>query len=155
MNELDSIDWKIIDTLQNDPTLTYMDIAAKMEINKNTVTNRIRKMRELGVIEFPSCVVNPIAAGWTGAAVMMIKTKPTEIDTVARELSQFEEIACLGIAMGPFDLAGHVVTPNAEDLWDFINNHIKPIKAIENLQVGTFSRMLKSTYKMKMPCKLE
>jgi DNA-binding Lrp family transcriptional regulator len=151
LKELDAIDWKIIETLQHDPTLKYVDIASSIGINKNTVTSRIRKMREKGIVEFPSCVVNPIAAGWSGVGIMMIKAKPTEIEAVAETLSQFEEITCLGTTMGPFDLAAHVVTPTVEDLWDFINNHIKTMKAIENLQIGTFFRMLKSTYKMKIP----
>ncbi|MHA2273149.1 MAG: Lrp/AsnC family transcriptional regulator [Candidatus Hodarchaeales archaeon] len=150
-NEIDEIDWKIIETLQNDPTLKYVDIASSIGINKNTVTSRIRKMREMGIVEFPSCVVNPIAAGWSGVGIMMIKTSPTEIEEVAEKLAQFEEITCLGTTMGPFDLAAHVVTPSAEELWDFINNQIKTIKAIEDLQIGTFFRMLKSTYKMKIP----
>ena len=150
MKELDEMDLKIIELLQEDPKSKYTEIGEKIGINKNTVTSRIRKMREMEVIEFPSCIVDPIAAGWTGVAIVLLTLEPTQIETTAEKLATYDEITCLGITMGTYDLAFQIVTKDTEELWQFINSNIKTIKGLKDLQVGTFVRMLKLTHKMNI-----
>ena len=60
---LDETDRKILSLLQEDATLSLDDIAARVGASKTPVWNRIRKLREAGVIRAQVALLDPDALG--------------------------------------------------------------------------------------------
>ncbi len=56
--KLDSIDKKLLELLQNDSKLNIKEIAAKMNLTKTPVYERIKKLEKSGVIDKYVAVVN-------------------------------------------------------------------------------------------------
>ncbi|MHA2368514.1 MAG: Lrp/AsnC family transcriptional regulator [Candidatus Hodarchaeales archaeon] len=156
MSTLDELDWKILDALQGDPEQTYTmiakDIAAPPEspVHRNTIINRIKKLKESGILEFPTCAINPTKLGFQGVGVICLKMEPLQIENTAKLLASYAEVTCLGTTMGAFDIAFQVVTKDAKELQNFINGHVRTLPGFIDVQILTFVEMVKNTHKINL-----
>jgi Lrp/AsnC family transcriptional regulator len=71
---LDELDRKILFELQADASQTLDDIAGKVGSSKTPVWNRIRKMRETGVIGATTVILDPEALGLEACFFVLIRT---------------------------------------------------------------------------------
>ena len=77
---LDDLDRKILAELQDDASQTLDDIAGKVGSSKTPVWNRIRKMRETGVIGATTVILDPDALGLEACFFVLIRTSEHEAD---------------------------------------------------------------------------
>ena len=77
---LDETDRKILSLLQEDATLSLDDIAARVGASKTPVWNRIRKLREAGVIRAQVALLDPDALGLDACFFVLIRTSEHEAD---------------------------------------------------------------------------
>ena len=84
---LDETDRKILSLLQEDATLSLDDIAARVGASKTPVWNRIRKLREAGVIRAQVALLDPDALGLDACWVVLIRTSEHDPDWARRFLS--------------------------------------------------------------------
>jgi Lrp/AsnC family transcriptional regulator len=77
---LDELDRKILAELQEDASQTLDDIARKVGSSKTPVWNRIRKMREAGVIGATTVILDPEALGLEACFFVLIRTSEHEAD---------------------------------------------------------------------------
>lgn len=63
--ELDDIDRTLLNLLKDDARASHRHLARTMGLAQGTVTNRLRRLEEVGVIEGYSVVLNPEHLGWT------------------------------------------------------------------------------------------
>ncbi len=71
---LDDTDRKILSLLQEDATLSLDDIAARVGASKTPVWNRIRKLREGGVIRGQVALLDPDSLGLDACFFVLIRT---------------------------------------------------------------------------------
>ena len=57
--ELDAIDWRLLDALQRDASLSNQDLAAQVHVSPPTCLRRVRRLREAGLIERQVALLNP------------------------------------------------------------------------------------------------
>jgi Lrp/AsnC family transcriptional regulator len=77
---LDGIDRKILSELQEDASQSLDTIAAKVGSSKTPVWNRIRKMREAGVIGPQTVVVDAETLGFEACFFVLVRTSEHEAD---------------------------------------------------------------------------
>ena len=75
---LDAIDRKILAALQEDSSRSIEEIAKIVGASKTPVWNRIRKMKETGVIKREVAVVDPAAVGVNACFYVLIRTSRHE-----------------------------------------------------------------------------
>ena len=83
---LDDLDRKILRALQADAGQSLDDIAKAAGSSKTPVWNRIRKMREAGVIGQQTVLLDPEALGFEACFFVLIRTSAHEADWQARFL---------------------------------------------------------------------
>lgn len=83
---LDDLDRKILRELQADAGQSLDDIAKKIGSSKTPVWNRIRKMREGGVIGAQTVVLDAEKLGFDACFFVLIRTSAHEADWQARFL---------------------------------------------------------------------
>ena len=83
---LDELDRKILGELQRDASQSLDDIAKLVGSSKTPVWNRIRKMREAGVIGTQTVILDPDALGLEACFFVLIRTSAHEADWQARFL---------------------------------------------------------------------
>ncbi|MBV4473323.1 Lrp/AsnC family transcriptional regulator [Pseudomonas botevensis] len=67
---MDEIDWKILGNLQSNGRMTYTELARQVHLSVPAVTERVRRLEEVGVIEGYAARVNLAAAGYPVAALI-------------------------------------------------------------------------------------
>ena len=88
---LDETDRKILSLLQEDATLSLDDIAARVGASKTPVWNRIRKLREAGVIRAQVALLDPEALGLEACFFVLIRTSEHEADWQRKFLQTLRE----------------------------------------------------------------
>lgn len=84
---LDETDRKILVELQTDASQSLDEIARKIGSSKTPVWNRIRKMKEAGVIGATTAVLDPEALGLEACFFVLIRTSEHEADWQNRFLA--------------------------------------------------------------------
>lgn len=83
---IDDLDKKILRELQRDASQSLDDIAKTVGSSKTPVWNRIRKMRETGVIGQQTVVLDAEKLGFEACFFVLIRTSQHEADWQARFL---------------------------------------------------------------------
>ncbi len=78
--QIDKTDRKILAELQRDAGQSLEEIARRVGASKTPVWNRIRKLRETGVIGNQTVVVNPEAVGFEACFFVLIRTSAHDAD---------------------------------------------------------------------------
>ncbi|APX90679.1 ArsR family transcriptional regulator [Brevirhabdus pacifica] len=71
---MDALDRKILAELQEDASQSLDEIAKKVGSSKTPVWNRIRKLREAGVIGHQTVILDPMALGLEACFFVLIRT---------------------------------------------------------------------------------
>lgn len=88
---IDETDRKILRELQMDASQSLDEIAAKTGSSKTPVWNRIRKMREAGVVGQQTVVLDAEALGFEACFFVLIRTSEHEADWQARFLKALRD----------------------------------------------------------------
>ena len=90
---IDEVDRKILAALQADASRSLDEIAREVGSSKTPVWNRIRKLREAGVIGQQTVVLDAEALGFEACFFVLIRTSEHEADWQARFLKALQDRA--------------------------------------------------------------
>lgn len=88
--ELDALDRRILRALQEDASQSLDEIARQVGSSKTPVWNRIRKLREAGVIRRQTVILNPEALGLGTCFFVLVRTSEHEADWQRRFLDALQ-----------------------------------------------------------------
>jgi Lrp/AsnC family transcriptional regulator len=88
---IDDVDRKILQALQQDASRSLDDIAKEIGSSKTPVWNRIRKLREAGIIGQQTVVLDAEALGFEACFFVLIRTSEHEADWQATFLKALHE----------------------------------------------------------------
>tara|TARA_R110002094_G_C4888465_1_gene209513 strand:+ start:434 stop:922 length:489 start_codon:yes stop_codon:yes gene_type:complete len=88
---IDQTDRKILTELQRDASQSLDEIAGRVGSSKTPVWNRIRKMREAGVIGQQTVMLDAEALGFEACFFVLIRTSEHEADWQARFLKALRD----------------------------------------------------------------
>ena len=88
---IDDLDRKILQALQQDASRSLDDIAKEIGSSKTPVWNRIRKLREAGIIGQQTVVLDAEALGFEACFFVLIRTSEHEADWQATFLKALQE----------------------------------------------------------------
>jgi len=77
---IDEMDRNILREMQRDASQSLDDIARKVGSSKTPVWNRVRKLREAGVIRQETVVLDPEALGFEACFFVLIRTSEHDAD---------------------------------------------------------------------------
>ncbi len=132
-NQIDSIDTRIIQALIDDGRMAFSALAEEISSSNTLVHQRVRKLKELGILTKPTYLVSPEHAGYdTCAFVLIIVREANQINDVIDELKKIPEVvSCLSI-MGRYDLMVRLYAVNNRHLQDIVHDKLQAIPAIES-----------------------
>ncbi len=128
---LDETDRKILAQLQEDAGQSLDLIAQKVGSSKTPVWNRIRKMREAGVIGAPTVIVDAEKLGFEACFFVLVRTAEHERSWQARFLRALRarpEVMEAHRLAGDIDYILKVRVPNARAYDDFYQALIAEVK---------------------------
>ena len=140
---MDQLDLSILALLQTDGRRPFTDIAQELNISEGTVRNRVTKLIEKQVLQIVG-LVDPVSLGFNVPAIVGISVSESDIEEIAMELSAYDEVNCLIMVSGEFDLIVEILCKDRDHLADFLNHKLRKVKGVERTQ--TF--MTLRTFKM-------
>jgi Lrp/AsnC family transcriptional regulator, leucine-responsive regulatory protein len=90
--KLDATDLRIMEALINDARVSIADLARSVGLSPPSVSERMRRLEEAGVIEGYTLTINPKALGLPIAAWLRIRPMPGHLQKVADILRAMPEI---------------------------------------------------------------
>ncbi|WP_127112356.1 Lrp/AsnC family transcriptional regulator [Shimia sediminis] len=88
---IDDMDRKILEELQRDAAQSLDEIAKKVGSSKTPVWNRIRKMRDGGIIKRQTVLLDAEALGFEACFFVLIRTSEHEADWQAKFLKALQD----------------------------------------------------------------
>ena len=119
--DLDRIDVGILRLLQNNARLSIKEIAAEIGLAPSTTHERVRRMRETGILLGTHVEVDPKALGIGLEALLMIELSKHNrgiVDQFLDEIVSVPEVRSAFLVSGRYDLVVHVVVRDTQHLKD-------------------------------------
>ncbi len=123
--DIDDTDIIILKELQEDFTTSYRDIAKKLGLSVGTVHNRVKKLKEIGVIKSFAAVLDAEKLGFELTAVLLIQVEGGDIIEVERAIAKSKSVVAVYDTTGEFDIIAIAKFRSRDDLNTFIKETLK------------------------------
>ena len=90
--DLDALDSKLLDALVDNARITNAELARLVGLSSPSVSERIKRLEEAGVINGYTVKINPEALGLPLAVLLRIRPIPGELSRVAKILQGLPEV---------------------------------------------------------------
>ena len=142
--KIDKIDKKILDMLQQDGRSSASNIANEINISIPTVTDRIKKLKEFGIIKGIHAVLDPKQLGLDVAAIItLISESSLYYKEVTKEAGKTPEVLQCLSTTGKGSHVLFVVTHNSSTLEELL----RKIQSWPGV-IRTETQIILSDYKM-------
>lgn len=114
---LDKFDESLLELLQRDAKQSMADVAAAVGLSEPACYRRIRRLRDLGVIEREVAIVRPRTMGWPLSMIVLVtlETDRSEVvDGLIRRMRPIGEVLDVWYVTGDQDLVLHVIARDME-----------------------------------------
>ena len=135
---------RIIELLQADGRMSYSAIAKDVGLSEAAVRHRVQKLIEGGVVQIVA-VTDALQMGFARQAMIGIKVTGN-VQDVAAELGDVEEIDYIVITTGRFDVLAELVAESDDDLLDIVSQRIGAIAGVVTTETFVYLRLVKQTY---------
>jgi len=118
---LDEIDKEILRVLQKNSRTPLREISKRVGLAESTVYERIKKLKEKGIIKKFTIILDPESLGFHLLAFILIKAKAGKYAEVAEKLIAYPEIVEIYETTGDYDMILKIRTRSSEELNDFLD----------------------------------
>ena len=134
----------IIEQLQQDGRRSYAAIGKVVGLSEAAVRQRVQRLIDGGVMQVVA-VTDPLELGFARQAMIGIKAEG-ELEPVADQLAELEEVDYVVITAGAFDLLAEVVCESDEHLLEILSTRIRKIRGVRSTETFMYLKLRKQTY---------
>lgn len=134
INNLDALDFEILNSLLEDARTPFLEIARKCNVSGGTIHVRVKKMEDMGLIKGSKLLIDNSKFGYEICCFIGIYLdKPSSYNKVLHELYGLTEIVELHTTTGKYSLFLKAICKNIPCLQLFILDKLYKIEGIHNL----------------------
>ena len=142
--KFDDIAKKLLEELAEDGRLSYVELAEKVGLSRVAVKDRIKSLKDKGVIEKFSVVINSEKIGKKVSAFFEVDVEPMKLQEVAQNLADNPNVASIYQMTGPSTLHTHVLVEDFTKLEAFINDELYSVEGITRVESSVILKRFKS-----------
>ncbi len=146
---LDDVDRKILAILQKNSRTPLREISKEVGLAESTVYERIKKLKEKGIIKKFTVILDPNALNFKLMAFILIKAKAGRYSAVAEELKKYPEIVEIYETTGDYDMLLKIRTRGSEELNEFLDT-IGEIEGVEATHTMVVLKVHKETTELPL-----
>ena len=135
--QIDDTDLKIIDILNRDSSIPFVDVAKRICVSDATVHIRVRRMIAAGIINKFTISVDNDLLGYDHMAFMGINISPGSADQIVSDLLRIEEVLEIHELHGQFDLLLKICAKDLNQIREIVENKICKIPHILESELMT------------------
>ena len=142
---LDTLDWQILQAIQQNSKQTYSEVGRRLGVAHSTVYDRIRKMEKSGVIKKWTVDLDLEKVGLNHiTARMTVYTDPKESEQVAKRLSEAKEVLEVSMSLSEeLLIIVKVVARDQEELHSFIAKKVAPLQGVLRIRTSIVTKRIK------------
>ena len=142
IENLDKTDLKLLHWLQQDASLTNVELAAKVSLSPSPTLARVKKLESDQVISRYVALVDPHALGLkvnVFVRVSLEKQEAAALERFEKAVSHFDEVMEVYLMTGDEDYLLRIVVPDLQARLGFTNTHQVPrlAKIVINCGIGS------------------
>lgn len=124
IGDLDAVDLALLQALAADARLSIAALARRVGLSAPSVSERLKRLEEAGVIEGYAATINPKALGFDLAAWLRIRPIPGQLPKVAEILKSLPQIVICDRITGEDCFIARALVRSVEDLEALIDKII-------------------------------
>jgi DNA-binding Lrp family transcriptional regulator len=124
-DSLDDIDYAIINILKNDSRLSIREISKMINRSPSTISERIRKLENRGVIKRYTITIDHGRLGYKLNAITLLQVDGAHIEDVEKMLMTEPNVRAVYDITGEYDVAIITTFRDSEELDRFIKKMLK------------------------------
>ena len=140
---LDDVSLGIIRELQVDGRRPYTTIAKTVGLSEAAVRQRVQRLLDAGVMQIVA-VTDPLTLGFHRQAMIAIKTDG-DLEKVADQLAEMDEIDYVVISAGSFDVLAEVVCEDDDQLLEILSR-VRAVPCVTSTETFVYLKLRKQTY---------
>ncbi|MFQ3229234.1 Lrp/AsnC family transcriptional regulator [Reinekea sp.] len=144
--KLDGFDRKILETLQEDASLTNQEVADCIGLSASPCSRRIKSLEDRGYIVRRIAVVNPKSVNLNLTALLNIrmdKHTPERFENFERKIAALPEvIECALVTGQDADYQLKVVVPDMDEYHNVLLKHITTIEGVDGVHSSFLLRQI-------------
>ena len=121
---LDDLNWKILRCLQLNARLSNAEIGRQVGVSSPAVSERIKKMEDLGIIEGYKAIVSPFDVGYQLKAIITLRAFMGKLKPFLDKVKTYDEVVNCYRITGDENIVMEVVLKNNKHLESFIDQLI-------------------------------
>jgi len=142
---LDGLDRRIINELQDDGRQAFTTIARRLKVSEATVRKRVNRLLSKGAMQIVAAV-DPLALGYVRAEIG-IRVRGASLLKVSKRLEAVPEVSYIELVLGSYDLSISVTCRNNEDLLHVVDDAIRAIPGVEQVEALSVLKVTKDIYR--------
>jgi Lrp/AsnC family transcriptional regulator for asnA, asnC and gidA len=143
--KIDQVSKSIIEMLQVDGRRSFASIAEELNIEEETVEQRVQALSDAGVIQI-TAVSDPLQLGFARQAMLGLTVENGMEKAVAQRLAEVQEIVYIVLTAGGFDILAEVVGTSDAHLLELVTSVVKPTPGVLAIHTFLYQELQKQTY---------
>ncbi len=151
--QLDAIDRRILEALQEDGRLQNIELAKRVGLSPSPCLRRVRLLEEAGVIERYTAVLNAVKVGAGFTVFARVWLKGQDEDTTSRfvdAVKRFDEVLECHLMAGDCDFLLRVVVQDLDAYRRFQVEHLNRTPGIQSVKSDIPMQRIKHSWQLPL-----
>ncbi|MGE0160187.1 MAG: Lrp/AsnC family transcriptional regulator [Gemmatimonadales bacterium] len=151
---LDELDRRILAQLQADASISSAELARRVDLSAPGLHKRVRRLRDLGVIEREVALLNREAIDLDllcFVQVTLAHHQPDGVSGFRRAMQGMPEVLECHHLTGEFDYLLKVVAANHRELEHFLVDRLTPTPGVDKIRTSIVLNEIKSSTALPLP----
>ena len=140
--QLDDTDRRLLAVLLEDARISQRGLAQRIGVAQGTITNRLRRLEELGVIKGYTVLLEPESIGWTMTVITGLRIEKGSMINVQQNIAADPRVFAVYDVTGDYDSMVLARVQSRKDLDDFT----KTVFTLKGVQ-RSFTQVVLNTVK--------
>lgn len=141
---IDDVGKRIIELLQADGRMSYVNIATEVGLSEGAVRQRVQRMIDSGTMQIVA-VTDPLRVGFHRQAMIGVKTQG-DASPIAEALCDIPQIDYVVTTAGAHDILLEVVCENDDELLEVLMQKIRALPGVTNTETYVYLKLNKQHY---------
>lgn len=133
MFNLDEIDTRILELLEEDARRSFTEMAEKLKVSESSIRKRVSALQKEGVIKKFTIKVDHAKLGLNTVAIVGIDVDSDKMLEIAQELCDFKEVKCVATSSGDHMIMLEVWAKNGKELNKLIAEEIGRMEGVRKI----------------------
>jgi DNA-binding Lrp family transcriptional regulator len=147
---LDALDKRILNLLQQDCRLSFNKIAAQADISVGTAYNRIKNLEAKGLVTKYTALVDSTKLGYNLTAIIFVQAKGEHIEKVEKQIAADYNVVAVYDVTGEFDVIVVAKFRSREELNKFVK-HLAALVHVKRTITTVSLNTVKEDFRVKLP----